>query len=73
MVTMLIKLLIILFFFAALIFLFRAVLGLMQDGIENKITLRALTQRLIICLCLILFLLLVYKLGYIDPHPFGIL
>lgn len=73
MVDMLLNLIILLFFFTALIFLFRACLGLIKQGLDQTITLRSLTNRLIVCILLIMFLLAMYKLGYIEPHPFGIL
>lgn len=41
---------------------------LVKDTGDSKRTLKALTLRISISVCLFLFLLIAFKLGYITPH-----
>ena len=41
---------------------------LIQDSGKSKRTVKALTLRIVISLCLFVFLLICFKLGLIKPH-----
>ncbi len=65
---MIVKGLIILFFFFIVFSLFYALYTMAKDKSKTNRTVKALTVRIASSIALLIFLMVMYKLGYITPH-----
>ena len=65
---MVVKILIVLVFFFIVFSLFFALYTMAKDKSKTNRTVKALTVRIASSIALLIFLLIMYKLGYIEPQ-----